>query len=143
MRCVPSWCPTRRAKPVRSLLLACAEEFGTSFAETVIGGFSQGAMLSTDVTLRAETSPRGLLVLSGTLLDAEHWRERSAGHSGLRYFLSHGRRDPLLDFERAVELKSIFEEAGMQGEWHDFDGAHEIPAPVLSELQTFLDERLA
>ncbi len=135
--------PGEPREAIRELLEACHAEFGVDFSETVLGGFSQGAMLATDVSLRSETSPRALLVLSGTLLDAEHWRLLSANHAGLRYFMSHGRADPLLDFQRAQDLKHIFDAAGLNGEWHAFEGEHEIPASLLGPLQEFLNERLA
>ena len=48
---------------------------GLPVSRFVLGGFSQGAMLATDVALRLDDSPLGLEIFSGTLLCEEQWRE--------------------------------------------------------------------
>ena len=40
----------------------------------VLGGFSQGAMLACDVTLRAERPPAGLVAMSGAPICEPEWR---------------------------------------------------------------------
>jgi len=43
------------------------DETGLPLSRFVLGGFSQGAMLATDVTLRLEDSPGALIIYSGTM----------------------------------------------------------------------------
>src|SRR4051812_22852640 len=61
----------------------------------VIGGFSQGAMLTTEVALHADRPFAGLAVLSGNLLSEDRWTEaaRRTGPS-IHALLTHGQRDP-------------------------------------------------
>jgi len=104
----------------------------------VLGGFSQGAMLATDVTLRLEEAPAGLCVLSGTLLCEKEWRLRAARRAQLPILQSHGRQDPILPFQGAVWLQEMFEGAGMTVEFHPFDGPHTIPESVLTATARFI-----
>ncbi len=106
--------------------------------QLVLGGFSQGAMLATDVALRLEEAPRALVALSGTLLLEEQWKKRAPARAGLPVFQSHGRQDPILRFDFALLLKALLEESGLKLEWHDFDGGHGIPLEVLAALGQFL-----
>jgi phospholipase/carboxylesterase len=56
----------------------------------VLGGFSQGAMLATDVALRLEEAPAGLVILSGMLLNEVEWARRAPIRRGLHVLQAHG-----------------------------------------------------
>lgn len=100
----------------------------------VLGGFSQGAMVATDVALRLPTGPAGLCVMSGTLLGEEAWRPLAKSHAPLRVLQSHGRQDPILPFAGAELLRDLLAEAGHTVEFVPFDGPHTIPAEVVGRL---------
>lgn len=107
-------------------------------APLVLGGFSQGAMLACDVALRTDVPLAGLAMLSGTLLCVHEWQPLMAKRAGLRVFQSHGQSDPLLPFEAAATLRDLMREAGLEVEWHQFAGVHEIPVRILHALGKFL-----
>ncbi|HUQ02674.1 MAG TPA: hypothetical protein VM261_09280 [Kofleriaceae bacterium] len=108
----------------------------------VLGGFSQGAMLSVDLALHG-ARPRGLVLLSGTLLAETVWRPRAAAVAGLRVFQSHGTKDGLLSFAGAEKLRDFLAEAGAEVGFAPFPGGHEIPPPVLELVEDFLPHALA
>lgn len=116
---------------------------GLAYSKLVLGGFSQGAMISTDLALRLEEAPAGLAVLSGTLLIEEVWRKKAASRAGLPVFQSHGRIDEVLPFQAARWLESLLREAGLEIEFSAFDGGHEIPLDALRGLAAFLKRTLA
>jgi phospholipase/carboxylesterase len=113
-----------------------------SYGRLVLGGFSQGAMLTTDLALRLEEPPAGLAILSGTVLTEERWIAKAKGRAGLRVLQSHGRQDPLLPFSAAEALESLLSSAGIAVDFVAFDGGHGIPPTVVARLAEFLDERL-
>jgi phospholipase/carboxylesterase len=100
-------------------------------SSVVLGGFSQGAMLSLDVALRGQHELAGLVLWSGTLVAASEWRPLMAGRAGTRVFQSHGRQDPLLPFSSAETVRDDLRRAGLDVTWFEFDGGHEIPPPAL------------
>lgn len=110
----------------------------------VIGGFSQGAMLSTELALHQAVPFAGLAILSGALISAARWRTaaRAAGPA-LHVFQSHGQRDPILPFTGAVELRELLTASGAELSFVSHGGGHEIPFEALSGLRHFLQARLA
>lgn len=112
---------------------------GVTPASLVIGGFSQGAMLATDVTLASPAAVSGLVVLSGSLVTEAVWTERlQAMPPGFPVFMSHGRGDPILPFRLADALREHVQAAHHEVTWVPFDGGHEIPPVVLTSLSGFL-----
>lgn len=116
---------------VSELLGAVRARFGD---HVVLGGFSQGAMLSLDVALHDPRPLDGLVLMSGTLLARSEWQPRMAARAGLPVLQSHGRRDQLLPFGAAVTLRDLLVKAGLAVTWVEFDGGHEIPPPVLEAV---------
>lgn len=111
-------------------------------SKLVLGGFSQGAMVSMDVALHDERPLAGLIQLSGTLLAESEWKPRMAARAGLPVLQSHGRQDPLLPFSIAERLEASMREAGMENSFVGFDGGHDIPRVTLEAMQSFFDQVL-
>lgn len=125
-----------KARAAAAQMLAALE---VPMNRIILGGFSQGAMLATDLTLRADIPPAALLILSGTLLNADDWRPLAPKRAGLPFFQSHGKADPLLPHALATELNKLLTGAGLQGTLHSFDGGHEIPQSILLQLKDFIN----
>jgi len=126
---------------VLELLAVLERDFGAVPEQTLIGGFSQGAMLATDVVLRSSRAFGGLALLSGTLISHNEWRPLMSARAGLPVLQSHGRADPVLPFEVAERLREELVAAGLPVEFIAFNGGHGIPAGVLDGL-TRLIQRL-
>ena len=146
------WEDVRKAMPggmtdAREKLLACLEaireETGLPWSRFVLGGFSQGAMLATDVALHLPETPAGLIVASGTLLNEEGWRERAATKQGLRVIQGHGDADPLLPFAGAVALRDLLQDSGQHVQFLPFRGGHTIATSLLVEVARQLAELVA
>lgn len=128
--------PARRQ--VLDLLSVAMEELDAPSEAVVLGGFSQGAMLSTDVALHSDIPLAGLVLLSGTLIAKQEWVPRLPNRRGLQVFQSHGIEDPILAFSAAQQFRAYAESAGLFLKWVEFHGGHEIPFQVLEELGVFL-----
>ncbi len=130
----------------RKMLLAAldvvARQTQLPLSRVVLGGFSQGAMLATDVTLRLEEAPAGLAILSGTLLSRTEWSQRAPKRAGLPTLQTHGRGDPILPYSGAEALNALLTQAGLEVEFVSFDGGHTIGPEGFSRLLAFLTARL-
>jgi phospholipase/carboxylesterase len=129
---VPSGLSEARAQVVA--LLDALEKDHAAARQLVLGGFSQGAMLATDVTLRAERPPAGLAILSGSLICRSEWLPLMKARAGLPVLQSHGRADPVLSYEIAEELRRELSGAGLAVEFVAFNGGHGIPPTALAGL---------
>jgi phospholipase/carboxylesterase len=117
---------------VTQVLAELERKLGVTADRLVLGGFSQGAMLSLDVALHAGAKPAGLILMSGTIIAEPEWMPRMASLAGTPIVLSHGRQDGLLPFAAAELLRDRLTEAGAVVDWQPFNGGHEIPMPVLA-----------
>ena len=115
-------------------------DYGISSSRIILGGFSQGSMITTDVALKMDQPPGGLIVMSGTLVCEEVWRKLAQKRGVMKIFQGHGRSDPLLSFNAAERLKKLFVEAGLDHKFLPFDGFHEIPEEVLLHTSKFIKE---
>lgn len=128
--------------PARETILTFLKEvehsFGADPRKTILGGFSQGAMLSCDVMLHSDRPYAGLVQLSGNVLAQPLWGPLMPKRKGLSVFQSHGTQDELLPYVGAEKLRDILIHAGLSVEWQSFRGGHEIPRSVLQRLGPFL-----
>lgn len=116
--------------------------FHLNAEKAVLGGFSQGAMIATDVAMNNPQDVEALVLYSSTILDQANWTKKAKDLAGKRFLLSHGMQDPVLPFAAAQKLFEIFKAAGMQGSFVPFGGGHEIPLPVLQKTKEFLSSVL-
>lgn len=134
---VPDGMKEAREK-LNAMLDAYEAETKTPGERILLGGFSQGSMLATDLALRTKRPLAGLIVMSGTLLAAHEWLPLMSARKDLRVFQSHGTQDPILPFAIAERLRHAFQEAGMRVSFTQFDGGHGIPPEVMRDLGTWL-----
>jgi phospholipase/carboxylesterase len=123
-------------RSVQSLLRTIKSRYAPD--RLVLGGFSQGAMLSLDIALAADPPVDRVAVLSGSLLADSLDGLRSPRSSRPLVFMSHGRQDPLLPFQGSERAKQTLEQRNFAVSWHPFDGGHEIPRAVVEPLKTFV-----
>ena len=133
---------TRARRMARAMLEELSLKTLVPIGRTILGGFSQGAMLTTEVMLRLEEAPLGLAILSGALVSRPEWERQAPRRAGLPVFQSHGRQDPILPFQVADQLRELLERAGLQVEFAPFNGPHTIPAGALSALGRWIEARL-
>lgn len=104
----------------------------------VLGGFSQGAMLSGEIAFQTDQELAALVMLGGTTVNEAAWVDRFPGRRRLPIFIAHGRQDGVLPFAIAERFAGKLKAAGLNVTWFPFDGGHNIPPEVIRELNTFL-----
>ncbi len=136
----PEGMPAAR-KALRAALDAWCTATNTPYGRVLLGGFSQGAMITTDLALRLEEAPAALAVFSGTLLCRPEWTSLAPARRGLTVLQSHGTGDPLLPYPAALELRRLLEGAGLAVRFVSFSGGHGIDADVIDAFGALVAER--
>lgn len=113
------------------------------YKKTVIGGFSQGAMLTCDAALHTDYPFAGLVQLSGNLLAQPVWGPLMLKRKELPVFQCHGTKDDILPYVGGERLREALSKSGLVVDWHSFRGGHEIPESVVKPLGSFLRTALA
>jgi phospholipase/carboxylesterase len=106
-----------------------------STSQLILGGFSQGAMLTVDTALRGlPAKPRCLIALSGALICEPIWSGFKEALRRVRVLQTHGRFDPILPIQTGRWLRDFFEAAETTLDYMEFDGPHTIPIDVLARM---------
>jgi phospholipase/carboxylesterase len=128
----------RAADRVRLAMQEVRQRRGAQATRTILGGFSQGAMISSEIAFESDEPLHALVLLSDTLIDEARLTAAMAKRRGLPVFIAHGRQDPVLPFASAQRLQRAMRHAGLRVTWFPFEGGHEIPAVVVDALNQFL-----
>lgn len=112
-------------------------EISSRHKTLIIGGFSQGAMCASHLAMKENLKIDGLILLSGGLLANEKFPKAARA---VPFYQSHGTRDPILSVDGAKALEKKLQSLNFTGKLHLFEGAHEIPYPVINDVKHFLQK---
>lgn len=131
-----------REKLLQTIQVYCASQ-KLDFSKVVLGGFSQGAMITTDVALRSPVKPAGLTLFSGTLICEEEWQVLAKQKEKLDITMSHGKLDPILPFAMAEALRDLLVDNGHRVQFTEFSGVHTIPQTAMTSFTAQLKRLLS
>ena len=119
------------------------ERTGTTPERTVLGGFSQGTVMSYATGLGAgRPAPAGILALSGFLPQVPGEELDTAARGGLPVFIAHGRRDPMISVDFGRQAAEALAAAGLDVEYHESDAAHRVQPTQLPLARSWLERVL-
>ncbi|MCA9130653.1 MAG: hypothetical protein KDB22_26380 [Planctomycetales bacterium] len=111
--------------------------------QLLLGGFSQGAMLSVETACHGLKSPPAALCLySGALICESRWRSVATRLADTKILQSHGSLDMVLPLQTGIWLRDMLLEAGAEVDFVEFYGPHTI-APAAIEKTGVLLSQLA
>jgi phospholipase/carboxylesterase len=118
------------------------ERTGLDAQRTVLGGFSQGTVMSYAMALGAERpAPLGVLALSGFIPTVPGWTPQFADRTSMRVLISHGRLDPVIPVQFAQQARAALEEGGLAVDYLEFEGGHNIDPRDLPRAIDWLSSR--
>jgi phospholipase/carboxylesterase len=117
-------------------------ETGIPPARTVLGGFSQGSMMSYALGLGAgRPRPAGIIALSGffpTVDDLEYDLEPPLPPIAI----GHGTLDPIIGVEWGRKAKELLEGAGADVLYREYPLPHTVAPSFLDELRPWLERAI-
>jgi phospholipase/carboxylesterase len=124
-------------------LAAFAEETGVPPEHTVLGGFSQGAVMTYALGLRrGRARPEALIALSGFIPTVDGF-ELDLSPPLPPTAIGHGTLDPVISVEWSRRAKETLEAAGADVLYREYPLPHTIDPAYLSELASWLARILA
>jgi len=121
------------------------DQLELDWSRTVIGGFSQGGVMSYAVGLGpGRPVPAGVLAMSCFLPRFENdepWAPDFAGRPQLPVAHVHGINDPVIGVEFGRDAKERVEAAGLPLLYREFPGGHHVDPRGLVELADWLSQR--
>lgn len=117
------------------------EERGISHSATVLGGFSQGAVMTYSFGLGAgRPRPAALIALSGFIPTVEGFELDLSEIPPVA--IGHGTYDPIIAVEFGRRARKVLEEAGASVLYREYPLPHAIDPQFLTELRSWLGQAL-
>jgi len=119
-----------------------SEAAGVDLSRTLIGGFSQGAVMSYALGLGAgRASPAGIIALSGFIPTVEDFT-LDLRRLELPVAIGHGTLDPVIGVEWGRDARERLQAAGLAVLYRESQMGHSIDPRYLIELRDFIDAAL-
>lgn len=121
------------------------DELALDWSRTVIGGFSQGGVMSYAVGLGpGRPAAAGVLAMSSFIprFDDDRWAPDFASRPALPVAHVHGEADPVIGVEFGRDARERIEGAGLPLLYREFPGGHHVDPRLLGDLTAWVAERL-
>jgi len=127
---------------LQSWLEGLAVRSGVPIERTVLGGFSQGAVMAWALGIGpGRPRPAGILAMSGALPTVPDFVLQLEHLDGLPVAITHGAHDPLMDVARGQDARDRARAAGAAVVYRETEVPHIIDPRVVPGLVTWLGER--
>lgn len=121
-----------------SLINEMLRDIDVAPKKIILGGFSQGAILSTELFLTSILDYSSLVIMAGTLINKSSWNLLAPNKAGCPFLQTHGKNDNILPWSLAKELECLLINNGLKGKLNSFNGGHEIPESFFSDMKNLI-----
>lgn len=138
--------PDRESFTTTALLLsgwldALSEDTGIPAGRIILGGFSQGCVMSWAMALNPDRPrPAGVLALSGFMPKVDDYA-LDQDIAGLPVAIAHGTQDPIIGVEFGREARDVATAAGADVLYRETPVPHTIDPRIVPELVTWVRAR--
>jgi len=126
-------------RPTFTELAGLLDELPVPLERVVLGGFSQGAVMTYALGLgQGRLRPAALLAMSGFVPRVPDFALDLTGLEGYPVAISHGSLDPVISAGFGREAERLLGAAGAAVLWHETPVAHTIDPAIIPELAAFV-----
>jgi len=123
-----------------SFIRELTDSLGTHTNQVVLGGFSQGAMMTYRLGIPRPQHFAGLVALGGLLDDEAIPANQTFIQKDQPIFIAHGTLDTVIPIESARDAKCRLETVGFAPTYKEYPIAHEINHDILTDLGYWLKD---
>jgi phospholipase/carboxylesterase len=125
-------------------LAELAERTGVPIERTVLGGFSQGAVMAWALALGpGRPRPAGIPAMSGFIPKVPDFELQLGGLAGLPVAITHGVDDPVISVELGRQARDRAKAGGADVAYRETDVPHIVDPRLIPGLVDWLDKRFA
>jgi phospholipase/carboxylesterase len=119
------------------------DRLGLTSAQTVLGGFSMGTVMSYALGLaESRPAPAGIMAFSGFVPTVEGWEPSLADRTSTRVLIAHGRNDPVIGIEFARRARELLEGSGLKVDYRESEATHSIDPEDIPRASGWLDSTI-
>lgn len=118
------------------------EHYTTKPGQIILGGFSQGGMMTYRYGLPNPDKFKGLAALSAVAPDEDTMREMLPPDRAQPIFVAHGTADMVIEVQMARDTLQFLKAEGYNPLYHEYAMAHEISQQTLTDLTKWTKKTL-
>ena len=115
-----------------------SEHYSIKPGQIILGGFSQGGMMTYRYGLPNPDKFKGLAALSAVAPEAVTMKERLPEERSHPIFVAHGTADTVIEVQMARDTLDFLEAEGYSPVYHEYPMAHEISQQALADLTEWI-----
>ena len=116
--------------------------YQTEPGQVILGGFSQGGMMTYRYGLPNPDKFKGLAALSAVAPEADTMRDRLPADRSQPIFVAHGTADMVIEVQMARDTREFLQAEGYAPVYQEYPMAHEISQQTLSDLAAWIRDTL-
>ena len=122
-----------------SFINGVRKKLGLSTDKVIVGGFSQGGVMSYNLGLTSPDLIKGIFIL-GSRLQAEirSFIRPADELKDLKIFIGHGTEDRVLSLSHAHEAAGYLRQLGLHPELHEYQAGHTIVPEMVKDLMKWM-----
>ncbi|MBM3924695.1 MAG: alpha/beta fold hydrolase [SAR202 cluster bacterium] len=129
-------------KLIAEFLDEASKEYKTPKGKILLGGFSQGGMMTFRVGLSAPDKLAGLFSLSGFIDNPDAVKASLPSQRDQPIFIAHGTEDTVIPVGGARKSAAFLREQGYNPEYHEYVMAHQVTPQVIDDLRVWMHRTL-
>lgn len=114
------------------------DHYGTEQGQIILGGFSQGGMMTYRYGLPNPGKFKGLAALSAVAPEADTMKERLPEDRSQPIFVAHGSADMVIEVQMARDTREFLEAEGYAPVYCEYPMAHEISQQTVADLTEWI-----
>ena len=124
------------------LIEEVTDQYGVKPGNMILGGFSQGGMMTYRYGLPNPQLFAGIIALSARVPDIDEIRKRLPEERTQPIFISHGHLDQMISIEEGQGSREFLEAEGYSPEYREYAMGHEISQEVLRDVVPWIQKVL-
>ena len=128
----------RAEQMISTLMDEVTTQYRVEAGQVILGGFSQGGMMTYRCGLTNPGMFRALVGLSARVSDPDSLRPRLPTDRSQPIFIAHGTADSMIAIEDARQARQFLEAEGYEPRYEEYSMGHEITQEVLDDLAPWI-----
>lgn len=126
-----------------SFIKEIQQKHGLNNSKVIVGGFSQGAIMSSYIGLTEPEMIDGIIALSGHLYpEVRNQIKFNPALNDVAIFVSHGQQDNVLSFDQAKNGVDYLENRGLQVDEHYYQAKHQITSENFQSMKQWISNQI-